>query len=235
MNTRTRQTLIAAAVATAVAVPAGAVVAATAHGNGHGRMQSTSGMPFQNRMDPDDMGGGMMSGAGSGAAAGMGMDRGMSGMYVADEFGYLAQMIPHHEEAIAAAKQLLARTDRAEMKTFAQSIISTQSAEVKQLKAYLSQWYAGMDTTVSYTPMMRDLGGLSGDALDRAFLEDMIPHHHMAVMMSQQLLTRDLATHPDVSALATSIRDGQTTEIHTMTGWLDSWFGVKAGMGMMRG
>ena len=36
--------------------------------------------------------------------------------------------------------------------------------------------------------MMRDLSGLSGDRLDRTFLEDMIGHHMAAVTMSQRLL-----------------------------------------------
>lgn len=231
MNTRTRQKLIAAAVASAIAVPAGAAVAVAAHDDGHGRMQSSSTMRLGNRMDADDMRGGVMSGSGRG----LGASRGMAGMHVSDEFGYLAEMIPHHEEAIAAAKQLLARTDRSEMKTFARTIIATQSAEVARMKAYLNQWYAGKDTTVDYTPMMRDLGGLSGDALDQAFLEDMIPHHHMAVMMSQQVINRDLAKHSEVSALATTIRDAQVKEIGTMGNWLSTWFGVSGRMGMMHG
>ena len=73
--------------------------------------------------------------------------------------------------------------------------------------------------------MMRDLSELSGDALDRAFLQDMIPHHAMAVMMSQQLLGRDLTRHSEVTQLATAIRDGQHAEIMDMRGWLGSWFG----------
>ena len=49
---------------------------------------------------------------------------------------------------------------------------------------------------------MRDLSGLSGDALDEAFLIDMIPHHMVAVMMSQRLLMHGDAEHDEVDALA---------------------------------
>jgi uncharacterized protein (DUF305 family) len=163
-----------------------------------------------------------------GAAAGMGAMTGMAGMAdmsVSDEFGFLTMMIPHHEEAIASAQVLQAGTDRPEMRAFAQSIIDTQSREVNQMRAWLATWYPGRDTTVDYTPMMRDLTGLRGDALDRAFLLDMIPHHMAAVMTSQQLLTRDLAAHPELEPFARNIRDTQRAEIMQMHGWLADWFG----------
>jgi uncharacterized protein (DUF305 family) len=150
---------------------------------------------------------------------------GMS-MSVASEFDYLVQMIPHHDEAIASARLLAAGTARSEMRQFAASIIATQSAEVAQMKAWLASWYPGRDTSVVYEPMMRDYTGLTGDALDRAFLDDMIPHHMMAVMMSQQFIARRLAVHGEVEPFAATIRDTQHAEIQTMRLWLGEWFGA---------
>jgi uncharacterized protein (DUF305 family) len=164
---------------------------------------------------------------------------GMGSMQVESEFDYLTQMIPHHEEAIVSARLLLQGTDRPEMRAFAESIIQTQSAEVARMREYLRTWYPGRETEVSYQPMMRDLSRLTGDELDRAFLKDMIPHHMMAVMMSQQALGRGLTEHPEVASLATGIRDAQHQEIATMAGWLASWFGERPvgnmGHGAMRG
>jgi uncharacterized protein (DUF305 family) len=165
----------------------------------------------------------MMPGAPGGMTGPMG--GGMADMFVASEFDYLVRMIPHHEEAIATARLLQAGTARQEMRDFAATIIRTQSAEVAQMQAWLQQWYPGRDTTVAYAPMMRDLEGLTGSALDRAFLEDMIPHHMMAVMMSQQLVTRGLAEHQPVVPFATNIRDTQQAEIRMMRQWLWQWFG----------
>lgn len=173
-------------------------------------------------------GGGMNGPAGGGP---MGPGNGPMGpgtgssMMVTSEFDYLVKMIPHHEEAIAAAGEL-ARSSRPEMRQFGLDIIATQSAEVAQMKTWLASWYTGRDTSVDYRPMMRDLTGLTGDALDRAFLEDMIPHHMMAVMMSQQLINRRLAVQPAVVPFATNIRDTQQAEIRTMRTWLYQWFGV---------
>ncbi|MBI2706393.1 MAG: DUF305 domain-containing protein, partial [Actinobacteria bacterium] len=135
------------------------------------------------QMDSGLMGGmdsGQMASMNSGLMGTMGsgeMGQMMADAQVDSEFAYLVKMIPHHEEAITAAQQLLARSDRPEMKAFATSIIDTQTAEADQMKADLANWYPGRDTTTDYTPMMRDLTQLSGDALDKAFLEDMIPHH----------------------------------------------------------
>jgi uncharacterized protein (DUF305 family) len=139
-------------------------------------------------------------------------------------------MIPHHEEAIRNAQILLAGTDRPEMRAFATSIIETQTREVEQMRSWVAAWYPGRDTAVDYTPMMRDLTGLRGDALDRAFLADMIPHHMGAVMMSQQLLGQGLATHTELEPFARTVRDAQHGEIVQMRGWLADWFGA-TGMG----
>jgi uncharacterized protein (DUF305 family) len=80
------------------------------------------------------------------------------------------------------------------------------------------------DATVTYDPMMRELVGLRGDALDQAFLADMIPHHMMAVMMSQQFLAARLGAHAETEPFARRIRDVQQQEIRMMQDWLRSWF-----------
>ena len=148
----------------------------------------------------------------------------MASMMVRDEAGYLAAMVPHHEEAIRAATEL-ARSDRPEMRELGESVVRTQTAEVDQMRTWLDRWYPDQPDA-DYEPMMRDLSRLTGDALDEAFLRDMIGHHMMAVMMSQQLVRRDLAEHPEVEPFATEIRDQQRVEMQQMRTWLQSWFDV---------
>jgi uncharacterized protein (DUF305 family) len=219
----TKRSKILAGVAIAAALTVGGAVATMAVGGAGGPFtggQRTAAGMMGSGMPNGAMGLGMM---GSDAMGRMGA---MAGAGVDSEFAYLTEMIPHHEEAIAAAQQLLARSDRPEMKAFATGVVQTQSAQIEQMKADLARWYPGRDTTAEYTPMMRDLTQLSGGTLDRAFLQDMIPHHGMAVVMSQQLLRQGLAQHPEVTQLATTIRDGQHAEISQMMGWLRSWFGA---------
>ncbi|WP_448563037.1 DUF305 domain-containing protein [Trichothermofontia sp.] len=152
-------------------------------------------------------------------------------MMVNSEFDYLAQMIPHHQEAIATAQIILARSQRPEMKQFAQTIIKVQSAEIEQMEAWLKEWYPGQDRNVTYQPMMRDLSQLNGDALDQTFLQDMIGHHRGAVMMSQMLLNHNLVQHPPIQPFAQNIATSQRQEIHQMQTWLMAWFGDRHPMG----
>lgn len=65
-----------------------------------------------------------------------------------------------------------------------------------------------MSTTGDYQPMMQDPTAVSGYRLDRAFLQDMIGHHMVAVMLSQYLFSRG-TDHQGVAGLAESIRDDQ--------------------------
>ncbi len=87
-------------------------------------------------------------GAGGGMMGG-GMMGGMTGdtdelARVSDaEFDreFLSQMIPHHEMAIMMAGMLQATTDRAEMKTLADNIITSQSREIEMMRGWLKSWY----------------------------------------------------------------------------------------------
>ena len=143
---------------------------------------------------------------------------------VQSEFDYMVRMIPHHREAVESAQTLLERTDRAEMRSFAETIITTQTREIEQMESWLEAWYPEQDRQVDYQPMMRDYSELSGDELDLAFLQDMIPHHMAAVMMSQQLLSQVQVEHPELETLAASIRRIQMEEIRQMSQWMDTWF-----------
>lgn len=166
----------------------------------------------------------------------VGMSPGMMdpGSYAtASEAEYLVEMTAHHREAVAAAREL-ARSDRPEMRAFGASIVESQSAQIDQMTAWLADWYPEQSTTVDYRPMMRGLSDLSGDRLDRAFLQDMIGHHMVAVMMSQHLLVRGTTDHEDVADLARSIRADQHAEIIQMQRWLEQWFDAGWG-GMGRG
>jgi uncharacterized protein (DUF305 family) len=155
-------------------------------------------------------------------------------MQANNEFEFLSLMIPHHEEAIATAQRVLESSDRPEMQEFARDIIDVQTAEIEQMKAWLGEWYPGQGTNLTYAPMMRDLSKLEGDALDQAFLEDMIMHHMGAVMMSQRLVNLGLVEHQAVQPFAQNIADTQRQEIWQMQAWLQDWYGV-AGMPMGNG
>ena len=59
---------------------------------------------------------------------------------------------------------------------------------------------------------------MGADATDEMFLEMMIPHHQMAVDMSEQALK--CAEHPQLRKLAQKIEDEQSAQIKQMQGYL---------------
>lgn len=78
-----------------------------------------------------------------------GMHQGMSGMDMeklnklkANEFDieFVQQMIPHHEGAITMAEDLKKQEAYAELKTLADDVIKSQSAEIEQMKKWLADW-----------------------------------------------------------------------------------------------
>lgn len=223
-----RSVALAAAVVAAVVASLGTALAMeVADGDPwdgrHGAMMSERTGP----QDGNGMPGGMHGRMPGGAYGGMGGMGGMGSMHgdmqVTSEVDYLAEMVLHHEEAIAAAEELQ-RSDRPEMREFGEAIVSSQSAQVSQMQGWLDEWYPDRGAAPDYDPMMRDLTDLSGDQLDRVFLQDMIGHHMAAVMMSQRLLMQDLAEHDEVAELAESIRDEQHAEIFQMQEWLQEWW-----------
>ena len=59
---------------------------------------------------------------------------------------------------------------------------------------------------------------------DLAFIDAMIPHHQMAVMMAQMATMR--AEHPELQTLAQTMVDDQQREIEQMQDWHAAWSGA---------
>lgn len=53
---------------------------------------------------------------------------------------FIRQMIPHHEGAVAMAREALQKSQRAEIKSAADSVIRAQEAEIKQMKGWQAAW-----------------------------------------------------------------------------------------------
>jgi uncharacterized protein (DUF305 family) len=145
-------------------------------------------------------------------------------MPVTDEHSFIIGMVPHHQEAVDTALVMLTHSHRPEMQAFAWDIVKVQSEEIALMNRWLDEWYAARDAEAMYMPMMREQAGLEADALDKAFLEDMIVHHKMAVVMAKELLENGYAKNPGVAELARAIIDTQSGEIDMMHTWLEDWF-----------
>ncbi len=74
--------------------------------------------------------------------------------------------------------------------------------------------------SMSMSDMSKMLEGKTGDALDKAFLEGMIPHHQGAVDMAKYLVN---AKHPELQKMGQDIIKAQAAEIEQMKKWMKDW------------
>lgn len=214
---------------TKIMIGAGFLVALVAIGGSYAahsdRFGQYQGMMGWERYDKDDERGSRQGS--SDRDNGMMGDNSMGGMHNMQNGGqmmnnslserqFLQEMIPHHQEAVDTAKLVAEKGDNAEVKKLAGDIVTAQEKEIADMKTWYKNWY-GVDykDDGSYKPMMRSaLSTLSGNALDRAFLEDMIQHHMGALMMGQSVVAN--LQHKEVEDLAKAIAETQSSEIITM-------------------
>lgn len=152
---------------------------------------------------------------------------------------FIEQMIPHHEDAIAMARLALEKAEYSEIKTLAQNIITAQEAENAQMSAWYKEWF-GNEVPAAGTGMMGMThgggmmqGGMMGATadfndlknakpFDKEFIEQMIPHHQMAIMMAQMLAVS--AEREEMKQLAGDIIEAQQKEIDQMREWYQAWY-----------
>ncbi|MCA9363436.1 DUF305 domain-containing protein [Candidatus Nomurabacteria bacterium] len=144
-----------------------------------------------------------------------GMDH-MMGMMVSSEREFIEGMIPHHQEAVDTAKEVIARGGSTpEIKQLVENIVVAQEAEIAEMKQWYQDWYGEpYADNGEYMPMMRDLSNLSGAEIDRVFLEDMIGHHMGAIMMARSV--QPYIERNEIAELTQAIVSSQSAEIAQM-------------------
>lgn len=168
----------------------------------------------------------------------MGFQRGANTKIMSDNLDrhFIERMIPHHEGAIDMAKLAKERSKTPEILALSDSIIQSQTNEISQMRQWYKDWFGsdvptdlyenrGMGRGMMQGGMMggdtADLEMLRGSSnFDKAFLQEMIPHHQMAVMMAQMLLQG--TTRPEMKELAQNIITAQEKEIEQMRSWLSN-------------
>jgi len=148
---------------------------------------------------------------------------------------FIEQMIPHHQDAITMSNLALTKAQRPEVKQLAENIIDSQGREINQMRSWYKDWL-GVDVPNNTTGGMMGankihMGMMGSDSdfdslenasdFDKAFIEEMIPHHQMAVMMATML--KGGTQRSEMKKLANDIIAAQTSEINQMRGWLKEW------------
>ncbi len=183
-------------------------------GMNHGNMttQGNAGGMMNHQM----MGGGMMGGM-------SGMSQMMGGMNAGNiDRNFLTMMIPHHQSAIDMSQLILKTTKDPQVKTWATNIIRDQQREITQMQGLLKQ-YGGPVQGLGgqMNQMMGDMTGsiIKAANKDVAFVQGMLPHHGMAVMMANHLLMQ--SKNPVMQKMGRDIITAQAQEIYEFQQYLN--------------
>jgi len=150
---------------------------------------------------------------------------------------YLDMMLPHHGSVIALAEAALPRLTDPRLVDIAEAIIAAQTAENEQLTAWRAAWYGHGEPDTSEAAMMQMVEAMPVGTMDQmmremdpatqvstfcaasnpdlAFIDQVIPHHRMAVEAS--VIAVDQATHPELVDFAKSVIANQRAEIDELT------------------
>jgi uncharacterized protein (DUF305 family) len=210
-----------------------AFILAACGGAGGGQQGSGSGGEQESAENNGGMAGMDHSQMGHGSM-GMGSE-GMTRQMVMenDEYSdgaFIDAMVPHHQGAIAMAEVALKNAEHEEIIELSRNIISSQQAEIEQLKSIKKEEFGTSNVPMEMSReqmwgmgMMMDPQELANkEPFDKAFIDAMIPHHQSAIEMAQ-LAYRE-SDNPEIKTLAEGIVEAQTGEITRMEGWRKEWY-----------
>ena len=174
------------------------------------------------------------------------------GMMMQTDQHFIEMMIPHHQQAVEMADIAFTRAQHPEIKNLAVAIKKDQTSEIEQLRTWYKKWYGKEVPVMAMTDqgMMANHGNMgqqmnpdmmkmpmnckmqcmnmdletlkNAPDFDQEFIRQMIPHHRMAVQMSQMIAKK--TTKPQIRNLAKSIIKSQTAEIRQMEQWYQNWY-----------
>ncbi|CAA9411296.1 MAG: hypothetical protein AVDCRST_MAG22-1904 [uncultured Rubrobacteraceae bacterium] len=166
-----------------------------------------------------------MDRASDGMASGMLME---NGRY--SDRRFIDAMVPHHRGAVEMAEVALENAGHEQIEQLAEEIISTQESEIRELKKIKQEEFG-----TSRVPMGMEMGQMQGmgmmedprsladeEPFDRAFIDNMLPHHGSAIQMANVALEK--SDNPRIEELAGEIVRAQEREISQMRTWRENWY-----------
>lgn len=142
---------------------------------------------------------------------------------------FIDAMVPHHEGAVDMAQVALKRAEHPEVSNLAEEIISAQRAEVELFGEIREREYGSAESTMEMNDQDMEAMGMSdtqklaqADPFDKAFIDEMIPHHESAIAMAETALQE--TENPEIREIALGIVSAQNQEIEEMMQWRQQWY-----------
>lgn len=134
---------------------------------------------------------------------------------------YLNAMISHHRGAMLLAEQAKAYSNRIEIKELAEKILTNEPGAIDELYAWKKDWYN--DARKVKDPVVANLG-IYDDKFDLRFLNALIAHHEMGLLMTKDIKTKSsrLEVLNNADAVETFLKD--TLEV--FKNWRKDWYNI---------
>lgn len=134
---------------------------------------------------------------------------------------YANAMIAHHRGAMLLAEQLALTTSRPEMKGLAEQILQGEPAAIDELYAWKQDWYG--DSRVVRDPVVANIGP-SDEKSDLRFLNAIIAHHELGIMMTQE--TRTKSSRAEILNNADAVEAFLSNGIDALKALRSDWYGI---------
>jgi uncharacterized protein (DUF305 family) len=143
---------------------------------------------------------------------------------------FIDAMVPHHQGAIEMAQVALENAEHPEILALAEEIVAAQENEIGQLKSIKQEQFGTSEVAMDMSKEEMKGMGMASDPqelatqepFDRAFIDNMIPHHESAIEMANVVLEE--SENPEIREIAGAILDAQEREIEQMRSWRDEWY-----------
>ncbi len=143
---------------------------------------------------------------------------------------FIDSMVPHHVGAVDMAEVALENAEHEEIMKLSREIVSAQQAEIKELKSIKKEEFGTSDVPMSMNMKdMMDMGMMMNpedlakeNPFDKAFIDNMIPHHQSAIEMAEVAAKNTDNTR--IKELASNIIEAQRREIAQMKQWRKDWY-----------
>ena len=142
---------------------------------------------------------------------------------------FIDAMVPHHQGAVEMAEVALENADHEEIRSLAEDIVSTQEAEIEELRAIKQQEFGTSEVPMEMNAQEMEVMGMTDpgelatkDLFDKAFIDAMIPHHLSAIEMASVALRK--SDNAQIKEIAGAIVDAQKKEIAQMQRWREAWY-----------
>lgn len=140
---------------------------------------------------------------------------------------FVDAMVPHHEGAVEMAQVGLENAEHEEIRQLSRNIIDSQRAEIEMF-GRIREGIDGptmemSEEDMAMMGMMEDPRQLANEEpFDRAFIDNMMPHHESAIAMAEVALQE--SENPEIREIAQDIVDAQEREIAQMREWRQDWY-----------